>query len=377
MTAQPVTRRAPPRWKRPGLNPILIKEWRSRMRGPRAFLILTGFLLLLSGVAFLLYKTVEESFRYAYGVGGTSAMVGATMFLGLAFFELFLVAFITPALTAGTVSGEQEALTYEMLIATPLRASSILLGKMVAALSYVFLLILAAVPMLSLVYIFGGVTVRDMGIALLILVVTMITFGTVGMFWSALLRRTGRATIMSYVTVLGFILVPYVLAAVWGIMKRQTPPPSLSYLNPFAAMTSVLSLGPDQGMPFSGGGPFYLLFSLLASGMSLGGAPLPYNHPAWHWTLALYALLTLVLGLMTILLLRAPGSRRVTLRQGLGSLLLLLVLLGSYSQLFSSADWQQIMESPDVAWQRQQGGQPGVIEPAIQPAVPILVDPPK
>ncbi len=358
-------RLALPRLKRPGINPILIKELRSRMRGPRAFLILTGFLLLLSGIAFLLYKTLEESFRFSFGPASMSASVGVSMFLGLAFFELFLVAFITPALTAGTISGEQESLTYEMLVATPLRASSIMLGKMIAALFYVFLLIFAAVPLLSLVYVFGGVTVRDMALALLILASTTLTFGIIGMFWSALLRRTGRATVMSYMTLLLFILAPYVVYSFWGVLKRQTPPPGLLYANPFTAMFSIVQLGPDQGSLF-GGGPFYFLFGLLA-GTGMGGPVTPLNHPAWHWTLALFSVLAVVLGLATVLLVRPVGRRRVSLPQGLLALLLVAALGGVYSQVFSVADWRQILSTPDVA-----GPQPidGMIEPAIE-----LVDP--
>jgi ABC-2 type transport system permease protein len=339
-------------WKRPGINPILIKELRSRMRGPRAFLILTGFLLLLSAVLFLLYKTMEEAFRYA-GPVQVSATMGLTMFLGIAFFELFLVTFVTPALTAGMISSERESLTYEMLLATPLRPFSILFGKMVAALSYVFLLIFAAVPMLSLVYIFGGVTVRDMAVALGFLAASTITFGTIGAFWSALLGRTGRATVMSYLTLLLLILGPYFVYFFWGVLTRRTPPPALLYPNPFTGMVSIVELG-QNGMNFMGGFA-YFLFGLLTGGMAFGGPQTQLNHPAWHWTLALYSMLTLVLGLATILLVRPVGRRRVTLPQALLAIVLVSALLGSFFFIFQPQDWQQIWTSPDQMIQGMKG----------------------
>ncbi|MBA3532815.1 MAG: ABC transporter permease subunit [Ardenticatenales bacterium] len=331
-------------WKMPGVNPILIKELRSRMRGPRAFLILTGFLLFLSAVLFLLYKTMEEAFRYA-GPVQVSATMGLTMFLGIAFFELFLVTFITPALTAGTISSERESLTYEMLLATPLRPASILLGKMVAALSYVFLLIFAAVPMLSLVFIFGGVTLRDMAVALLFLAVATITFGTIGVFWSALLGRTGRATVMSYLTLLLLIMGPYFIYFFWGVIAHRTPPPALLYPNPFTAMISIVDLG-QNGMNFMGGFA-YFLFNLLTGGMGFGGPQLQVNHPAWHWTLALYSMITLVLGLATILLVRPVGRRRVTVPQAVLALLLIVAMIASFTMIFQLEDWKQIWSSPD------------------------------
>lgn len=359
------TRRGRIALRRPSVNPILIKELRSRMRGPRAFLILTGFLLLLSGVAYLLYSTIQAMSQFNSGPVPMSATVGVTTFLGLAFFELFLVAFITPALTAGTISGEREALTYEMLLATPLRPSSILTGKMTAALSYVFLLIFATIPMLSLVFIFGGVTPRDMAVALLILVMVTLTYGTIGVFWSALLGRTGRATVMSYLTILLLIGAPLVPAILWSIQQQSTPPPAFSYTNPFAAMASVATMDPNAPFGFGLLGGIFSL--LLLGGWGFGMPMQPLAHPAWHWTLALYSVLTLVLLLATVLLVRPIGRRRVALRQALLGVALVLGLVGVYAFIFDTADWQQIWSSPDQV-QRD-----GVM---IEGAVPVMVDPP-
>ena len=54
-----------------GMNPIMVKELRSRMRGARAFVILTATLLLLGTVSYALYRIVltrmsshEETRRY-------------------------------------------------------------------------------------------------------------------------------------------------------------------------------------------------------------------------------------------------------------------------------------------------------------------------
>ncbi|MGB0388750.1 MAG: ABC transporter permease [Ardenticatenaceae bacterium] len=334
------------RFKWPSMNPILIKELRSRMRGPRAFMILTGFLLLLSAVALFFYFTMAETQRFNSASISWSAMIGVSMFMGIAFFELFLVAFITPALTAGTISGEREALTFEMLIATPLRPASILVGKMLATLSYVFLLIFAAVPMFSLVYIFGGVTWDDMLIALLVLVVTTITFGAIGMFWSTMLGKTSRATVMSYLSVITLIIGPLIATILWGILKQQTPPPAFSYLNPFNAMLSVISIGIDNGFALFDN-PMYFFFALLGGNIMFGTSSLPLSHPAWHWTLSFYTLITLFLSILTVFFVRPAGHRRPSVPQALLTLVLILVVLGSMSLIFSPNDWQEIWMSPD------------------------------
>lgn len=323
-------------------NPIIVKELRSRMRGPRAFLVLTGFLLLLTAVTFLLYRVVVEAARF--GPGPLSATVGQSIFAGLAFFELFLVAFITPALTAGTVSSEHEALTYEMLMATPLRPVSILWGKLIAALSYVFLLIFAAVPLASLGLIFGGVTIRDMLTALLVLVISAVTFGTIGVFFSALLNRTGRATVLSYLTLLGFILGPLFLYISYGIMQQREPPRGILMPSPFTAMASVMA--PTQAGGFFG--PLGFFFGVLSFGVGFVERPTADLRPMWHFTLGLYVLLTVVLFMVSTQLIKPIGRRRLTWRAVLISLGLLLLLGGLGAWLYPLSELRALFGVPQT-----------------------------
>lgn len=326
---------------RPRLNPIVIKELRSRMRGPRAFLVLTGFLLLLTAVTFLLYRVVLEAVRF--GPGPLSATVGQSMFAGLAFFELFLIIFITPALTAGTISGEHEAQTYEMLVATPLRPASILWGKLIAALSYVFLLIFAAIPLASLVLIFGGVTIRDMLTALLVLVVSAITFGTIGVFYSALLNRTGRATVLSYLTLLVFILGPLFIYVFVGIMQQREPPRGILMPSPFTAVASVMA--PTQAGGFFG--PLGFFFGLMSFGVGFVERSTAELRPMWHFTLGLYGLLTIVLFMVSMQLIKPVGRRRLSWREGLVSLVLLLLLAGLGAWLYPLRDLRALFGVPE------------------------------
>ena len=86
---------------RPEPNPIVVKELRSRMRGWRAFAILTSILLLLGGASYGLYRIVLTTSRYSSTP--LSPQIGQVLFLGLAFLELMMVCFITPAVTAGSI----------------------------------------------------------------------------------------------------------------------------------------------------------------------------------------------------------------------------------------------------------------------------------
>ena len=111
------------------LNPVLVKELRSRMRGVRAFATLTGVLLFLTLVTYTIYQITVVQARFSSAP--VSPIVGQVVFASLAFLEMILVCAIAPAVTAGILSAEKEKQTYDMLLATPIHPTSILWGKLI------------------------------------------------------------------------------------------------------------------------------------------------------------------------------------------------------------------------------------------------------
>jgi ABC-type transport system involved in multi-copper enzyme maturation permease subunit len=181
-------------------NPLLIKEMRSRMRGARAFGLLTLYLFLLSCVASGIYFSSSQSM--AITGGANTAPVGKAVFYGIGILEVFLVAFITPSLTSGAISGEKDRKTYELLRTTLLSPRRIVLGKLSSALIYTILLILAAIPLEGLAFILGGVTLVELGLAVLIMIATAISFAIIGLFFSSLVRRTRASAILTNTAVI-------------------------------------------------------------------------------------------------------------------------------------------------------------------------------
>ena len=182
-------------------NPLLVKELRGRMRGARAFVVLTVYLLLMSCVTSIIYYTYSANAR-GPGSGLNTAYIGETVFATVVILELFAITAIAPSFTAGAISGERERRTYELLRTTLLPARKLVSGKLTAALAYTVLLILAAVPLESLAFVLGGVTVEDLMLAVVVLLVTAFTFSSIGLFYSSLTSSTRVATTLTYVTTL-------------------------------------------------------------------------------------------------------------------------------------------------------------------------------
>jgi ABC-type transport system involved in multi-copper enzyme maturation permease subunit len=247
---------------------IMVKELRSRMRGRRAFVVLTVYLGVLALIAYGTYTVVSPMVRVgpgmdAFGLGmpatDASARIGQAIFTVLSLFQLLLVCFIAPAFTAGAISLEREKLTLDLLISTPLRPGAIVVGKLLAALAFVFLMILAAIPLSALVLMYGGAGVEDIIRQQIVLLVTALGLGTVGVFWSALLKRTQAATVLTYCTMLALTIGTLLLFVFWTALVANEPgrfggglfskraPEQIVYANPLVAMSDVIAVTEPAG----------------------------------------------------------------------------------------------------------------------------------
>lgn len=242
-----------------GVAAVGTKELRGRMRGRRAFVILTVHLLLLAGFTWMMQALQERTI--GGGFGGAffaSAQIGRELFIALLMLQTLIVLVLAPASTAGAISLEREKQTLDLLATTPISSLAIVLGKLVSALSWVFLLLLASIPITALVFTFGGVGPEDVIRGYLVLVVTTIGLGALGLFFSALVKRTQAATVMNFVTVLMLTGGATFVFVFWGAMTgwstqggfareeslldslRRRPPEALLYLNPFVAQADVV-----------------------------------------------------------------------------------------------------------------------------------------
>ncbi|MBN1660223.1 MAG: ABC transporter permease subunit [Anaerolineae bacterium] len=357
-------------------NPIVVKEMRSRMRGARAFVTLTGMLLLLGGISYGIYRIVLLTSTYS--TAPLSPQIGQTLFMALVTLELGLICFLTPAITAGTISSEMENQTYEMLLATPLRPASILRGKLFSALGYILVLILAAVPLSSLVFIFGGVAPRDMLKALVVLLVIAVTLGLVGVFMSAWLKRTGAATVLSYVFVLLLFFGPIFFYVLSGVLRQAEPPRWILIPNPLSALTSAIA----PSMPSDSlGGVISGISLLLAGNMSvLNGSGGAIPRPLYHYSLPLYGALSLGLYFLAVRLVQPVHRWRIRRHDVAAALVLLLLLVGAAAAGFL------VTSDRYEGWGLGLGPTPVPIEPAPVvvravvpeqnvPAAPMLMTP--
>jgi ABC-type transport system involved in multi-copper enzyme maturation permease subunit len=237
-----------------GIAAIGVKELRGRMRGRRAFAIITIYLLLLGSLALMAEKLVEAN--YATGFGGSSAFAGAAIgqgiFAALLMLMTLQVVFLAPSSTSGAISLEREKQTLELLIATPISSMAIVVGKLLSALVYVFLLIFASIPLMAVVFVYGGVGPEDVLRGYIVLIAAALGLGSFGLLCSSIVKRTTAATAITIFGVLAVTIGTLFVLGFWQAMGRFDAqgnreglfgirsPAILAYLNPFVAQADVM-----------------------------------------------------------------------------------------------------------------------------------------
>ncbi len=248
------------------VNAVLGKELTTRMRGWRAAAIITAYLTLLATVSLLLLASGGTPQSY-----GDAANLGRGLFQALAGLQMALIIFITPASTADAISGERQRQTLELLLVTRLSAFSIVLGKLLAGLAFDVLLILCSLPLFSLVFLFGGVGVDQVLSLFVVFLATTLLLGSMALFVSTVMRRSGAAVIVSLLCMLGLTVglatlsfYLYYRDANGGNGLGSLPQlPWPAYFDPLVGFANVLPgiLGFDVGsntFAYATGGPLHL-----------------------------------------------------------------------------------------------------------------------
>ncbi len=187
-------------------NPVLTRELLVNLRSPRAFILQLIYVIFLAAVVYFYWPAAAEAGTRQVG-SGTARRLFELFFLG----QFFMVALVAPTFAAGSITGEKERKTYEMLLASPLRPTTILVGKLLSSLTYLVLLILSSLPLMILCFLLGGILLSEIARSYLILILAAGTFGLVSVACSSFFRRTSSALVVSYLVILPLAVLCVVL----------------------------------------------------------------------------------------------------------------------------------------------------------------------
>lgn len=232
-------------------NPVLRREMDQRMRSKGGAMSITLWLVLLSGIFLITYgANVAISDQFNTGAVVNVGRIGRELFEWTLSGMMALILFLVPAFTSSAIAGERERQTLLPLQVTLLSPLSIVGGKIAAALVFTVLLLVLSTPLLAISFLVGGVTVFDVIKAMLMLMVTALLVGSIGVAISSRVRRVVTATVLSYGVILLLCIGSFVGLGVWAIVEEivdnnPSPPKELIAMNPFVATADVFDPGPS------------------------------------------------------------------------------------------------------------------------------------
>jgi ABC-type transport system involved in multi-copper enzyme maturation permease subunit len=264
--------------KLPTLNPVLARESRVRMRGWKAPALITLYVAVLGFVSWFIIAVTGMSGR------AFAPELGGVIFATLGFTQFALLLFSAPGLTAGAIAGEREKQTLDLLLITRLSPFQVVIGKLEAAVAFTLLLMFASLPVYSLLFLLGGISLAHLAMTVTVWVVTVLFLGALGLFYSSVFRRTQAAVIAAYGTAVSLIIGSFILSLlmieVFNRPPGKTPVSvaALAYINPVFGLAAAM------------GGPLGEITGLYSRVLAT-----PAAQQAIWWKYSLFALFATVL----------------------------------------------------------------------------------
>ena len=238
------------------INPVFQREIKQNSRMKKTIVLLTGFnvLLIIFGL-FAFYLTLDgtgesgNSFNYS-DILSIYAIITAI--------EYTLLLFITPGITAGSIAGEREKQTLDLLLTSKMTTKSIIRGKLWASIGLLMLLAISSLPVIGIVFAIGGITFMNVLHFMVLLITTAIFIGSIGIFFSCICKRTTMSTVCTYTTLLiitiglaSLMLGEHIMEPLLGVQSDMYngnttlgigvgPPILLLLLNPVFTFLSML-----------------------------------------------------------------------------------------------------------------------------------------
>ena len=216
------------------MNPLVRKELLGLFRLKRVAAIQVLFVAILGGIVMATWP--QE------GMLTLSAQGQDSLLLALIFGQLVMLVLLVPGIAAVSITGEKEQNTMEMLYASRLSPVQIVIGKIVAAVSYPVMLLLSGLPFVALLSWRGEVATDLLAKAYTVLIVAAISMAVVSLAISALCKLSSTALVISYVVLLTLAGATLVPAAIMIDSQSGAVAMLLHYVRAFSPVAAVLSL---------------------------------------------------------------------------------------------------------------------------------------
>lgn len=173
---------------------------------------------------------------------GETASFGAVLFQLVTYVQLALFLFFSALSCASAVAKEKDRRTFVLLLMTDLRDREIVLGKLLGSLLPILVLQLAALPVLMLLILLGGIGVEQVLQAMLILLCTTLAAGSLGGLVALWRERTFQSLALTVLFLVLYLLLVRAIGVLPGLIPAVSDDAVAEvqgWFEPFLAMRAV------------------------------------------------------------------------------------------------------------------------------------------
>jgi len=289
------------KWARAGFtnytdNPTSKKDFRSQLRGNAAIYLWTCYLVILLAISMVVYTSVFS--RASEGVSITQLQSNLREFYQILMGCLAsVICLITPALTAGTITGERQRRSLDLLFSAPVSVKGLLVGKLISSYRYTWMLLVLSLPITAVCIVMGGATWGDVLAGYAILSFSALVLTSIGLVVSCMTTSLGAAILWTYLAVTGYLFATTIVSAASSVrlMMSAGDPTVAGWaigLNPFLVVQAAPTHCELFGLNIPNWIPAGILALLFSRVLILGGASAlgSYGAKETKW-LRVYALI--------------------------------------------------------------------------------------
>jgi ABC-type transport system involved in multi-copper enzyme maturation permease subunit len=232
----------------PLIGALVVKEFQTWLRGRLTFAAFTLLVLLVSLFVFLLGMLIlAPDANAAPALFSTTSTTSTNLLVANRAIFLFgavglcvilASAVVAPAVSASAFASERERGTLDLLLLQGPGPARIVLGKVLAALTFSLLLLAVGIPFFAPAWSFGGVQ-ADQVIALITIVCTAtLFFCALGVFFGAILNGSLQASLFAQGVALFLVFGTLGLHLAFVLIGGNDMFRPLLWLNPFLALLS-------------------------------------------------------------------------------------------------------------------------------------------
>ncbi len=234
------------------LNPVLRREIQTSLRNWKVYAAIVFYTACLVAVAGLVFwSEIYNSYDFSFHPSTINELYAV-----MAVLQLLLIIVIVPAITGGSINGERERQTFDLLLVSRMKPFSIVLGKLLAGIAVVLIMIIASAPVFALTIQFGGASVKDVLLLMVYFMFSALCLGSVSILFSSIIKKSAVSMVLVYILcaflTIGTLVVFIVYSDYHWMMTNANPPlwlyKTVVGINPVVSVSAVIDSQINVGL---------------------------------------------------------------------------------------------------------------------------------